>query len=131
MDTITDKTDIEKLIFSFSDAFNTSDISKVVLSYTQDGVLMPNNGPAAKGQEQIKATYEFLLKNFNIHIEYFIAEVIVSGDYGFVQTTSKVKTLILASGQTIVLENKELFVVHKDNGQWKISHYIFNSNSKN
>jgi hypothetical protein len=48
-----------------------------------------------------------------------IDEVIVSGDYGFARTNSKVKTTIPANRETIYLENKELFVLHKNSGQWK------------
>ncbi|WP_158796190.1 nuclear transport factor 2 family protein [Pedobacter sp. L105] len=126
MDTTTEKSAIEKLIFSFSEAFNASDILKAMSFYATDAILMPNNGPLAKGYEAIKATYEMLSKNFEINIEYFIDEVNVNGDYAYVRTNSKVSTLIRASGQTISLKNKEMFVLHKDT-HWKISHYIFNN----
>jgi len=90
---------------------------------------MPQGAPLAKGQEQLKATIGFLFKTFKINIEYIIDEVIVSGDYAFARTNSKVKTIVRASEKTILEDNKDLFVLHKVEGQWKISHYIFN-NSK-
>jgi len=130
MDTTIDRSAIEKLIFFYSEAFNAKDISQAVALYVQDGILMPADAPLAKGHEQIKGTFEFLLKTFNINVEFVIEEVIISGDYAFARTNSKVRTAVLANGETISLENKELFVLHKIAGQWKISHYIFNNTKK-
>lgn len=54
MNTTTEKSAIEKLINSYCDALNASDVSKVLALYTQDAVFMPNNAPSAVGQEQVK-----------------------------------------------------------------------------
>ena len=129
MKTTVEKSAIEKLIFSYRDAFNAEDILKTVACYEEDGILMPQGAPLAKGQVQLKATIGFLFKTFKINIEYIIDEVIVSGDYAFARTNSKVKTIVRASEKIILEDNKELFVLHTVGGQWKISHYIFN-NSK-
>jgi uncharacterized protein (TIGR02246 family) len=126
MNATTEKTAIEKLLFSYRDALNTSDVSKVLSLYTQDGVFMPTNAPTAKGQEQLKGSYEFVFKAIQLNIEFFIEEIIVSGDYAYAVTNSKGTTLIHANGQTVPEENRELFVLAKENGQWKISRYMFN-----
>ena len=131
MDLKTERSAIEKLIFSFRDAFNSSDISSVVSAFTPDGVLMPNNGQLVKGHESIKALYESLFKIFKINITYTIDEIVINGDYAFARTYSRVDTLIHASGESVSLINKELFVIKKDNAQWKIADYIFNNTSKN
>ena len=118
---------IEKLIFSFSDAFNAADISKIVASFTPGGINMPNNGPLAQGTEQLSKAFGFLLNMAQIHIQYLIDEIIVTGEYAYARTNSTVKTIVKASGENILLENKELFVLRNDNGEWKIAHYIFNN----
>lgn len=127
----TERSAIEKLIFSFSDAFNASDVSNVVLAFAYDGVLMPNNGPSAKGHELIKALYESLFKVFTINITYVIDEIVINGDYAYARTNSRVETLIQANGDRITLLNKEIFVIKKDKEQWKIADYIFNNTTKN
>jgi len=58
--------------------------------------------------------------------EFFIDEIVVNGDYAFARTTSQGTTLIHTSGETVAEENRELFVLQKINGQWKISRYMFN-----
>jgi len=117
---------IEQLLISYRDALNASDVSKVLPLYTKDGVFMPTNAPTAKGQEQLKGSYEFVFKTIQIHIEFFIEEIVVSGDYAYAITNSKGTALIHANGQTASEENRELFVFQKDNGQWKIARYMFN-----
>ncbi len=126
MEQSAEKSAIEKLLFSYRDALNTSDVNKVLSLYTNDGVFMPSNAPSAIGQEQIKGSYEFVFKTIQLNIEFFIDEILINGDYAFARTTSKGTILIHANGQTVAEENRELFVLQKTNGQWKISRYMFN-----
>ncbi len=126
MEQTTEKTAIEKLLFSYRDALNTSDVNKVLPLYTNDGVFMPSNAPSAIGQEQVKVAYEFVFSQIQLNIEFYIDEIVVNGDYAFARTTSKGTTLILANKQTVAEENRELFVLQKTNGQWKIARYMFN-----
>lgn len=126
MNTTAEKTAIEQLLFSYRDALNTSDVAKVLSLYTQDGVFMPTNAPTAKGQEQLKGSYEFVFKTIQLNVEFFIEEIIVQGDIAYAVTNSKGTTLIHANGQTVPEENRELFVLAKENGKWKIARYMFN-----
>lgn len=126
MEQTTEKSAIEKLLFSYRDALNASDVNKVLPLYTSDGVFMPSNAPSAVGQEQVKASYEFVFSQIQLNIEFYIDEIVVNRDYAFARTTSKGTTLIHANGQTVAEENRELFVLQKTNGQWKISRYMFN-----
>lgn len=126
METTTEKSAIEKLLFSYRDALNASRVGSVLPLYTKDGIFMPANAPTAKGQEQLKAAYEFVFKNIQLNIEFFIDEIEVKGDFAFARTTSKGTTLIHATGQTVPEENRELFVFQKKDNTWKIDRYMFN-----
>ena len=126
MEQTTEKSAIEKLLFSYRDALNASDVNKVLALYANDGVFMPSNAPSAVGQEQVKASYEFVFSQIQLNIEFYIDEIVVNGDYAFARTISKGTTLIHANGQKVAEENRELFVLQKTNGQWKISRYMFN-----
>jgi len=130
MNEATERATIEKLIYAYSDAFNAADISKTIAVYADNGVLMPQGAPTAIGPEQLKATFGFLFSHFRIRIDYVIDEIVIHGEYAYVRTHSKVNTVVIATGETISIDNKELFVIHKVNGQWKISHYIFNNTTK-
>ena len=117
---------IKKVLFSYRDALNESNVEKVVPLYTENGVFMPSGAPTAIGQDQIKGAYEFVFGMIQLSIEFYIDEIEVVGDYAFARTTSKGTTLILASGETVPEENRELFVLKKENGSWKIDRYMFN-----
>lgn len=121
-----EKAAIEKLLFSYRDALNASSTDQVLPLYTANGVFMPSNAPTAAGQAQVKDAYDFVFKNIQLKIEFFIDEIEVHGDIAFARTSSKGTTLIHATGQTVPEENRELFVLQKDTGQWKISRYMFN-----
>lgn len=126
MEQTIEKPAIEKLLFSYRDALNASDVTKVLALYTNDGVFMPSNAPSAVGQDQVKASYEFVFSQIQLNIEFFIDEIVVNGDYAFARTISRGTTLIHANGETVTEENRELFVLQKTNGQWKMARYMFN-----
>ncbi len=121
-----EQSEIKKVLFSYRDALNESNAEKVLSLYTENGVFMPSGAPTAIGQEQIKGTYEFVFSTIQLNIEFYIDEIEIIGEYAFARTTSKGTTLIRASGETVPEENRELFVLRKENGSWKIDRYMFN-----
>lgn len=114
------------MLFLYRDALNASDVNLVLPLYTTDGVFMPTNGPTAVGKEQLKASYEHVFKTIQLKIEFFIDEIVVLNDYAYALTNSKGSTLIHANGETVPEENRELFVLAKEDGAWKIARYMFN-----
>ena len=121
-----ERTNIENLLLAYRDALNTSDVGKVLSLYTSDGVFMPSTLPSAKGTEQPKSAYESIFQMIQLDIEFFIDEIVVNGTYAYAQTTSRGKTLIHATGETVPEENRELFVIQNMDGKWKIARYMFN-----
>ena len=126
MNTATERPAIEQLLFAYRDALNASDAAKVVALYTHDGIVMPPDAPTASGQEQLKTTYGFLFTAVQLTLEFSVDEVTISGDHAYARTHSQGHSLIHANGATAPITNKELFVVRKENGQWKIARYMFN-----
>ena len=122
----TEKQEIETLLFAYRDALNASDVSAVLSLYAEDGVFMPSGAPSSIGKEQIKGAYEFVFSNIELSIEFYIDEIVINGEHAYARTTSKGSTLIHATEETVPEENRELFVLRKENGTWKIDRYIFN-----
>ena len=126
METKTEKSAIEKLIFSYQDALNASDIDKVISLYTQNGALIANAAPTADGVDAVRGTYQYVFDNFSYTLQFSIIEIIVNGDSAFARSTSKGSFVIKTNGQTVADENRELFVFDKENGQWRIARYMYN-----
>lgn len=126
MNTTNDEAAIKDLLFTYRDALNASSVDQVMPLYTTDGVFMPTGFPTAVGTEQVKGAYAGVFSLIKLNIEFFIDEIEVDGDHAFARTTSRGTTLIHATGQSVPEENRELFVLHRNNGSWKIARYMFN-----
>jgi len=126
MENLTEKKSIEQLLFTYQDALNASDVGKVLTLYSQNGVFMPSNAPTAIGDNELKSSYEFVFKNIQLNIKFHIDLIEFKENLAFARTRSIGTTLIHATGITVPEENRELFVLKKTNGDWKIDHYMFN-----
>ena len=121
-----EQTAIESLLHAYGAALNAASVPQVLALYTPDGVFMPTGAPSASGPEQVRQSCEGIFQNIRLHIQLHILEIVVSGDYAFASTTSAGTTLIHATGQTVAEENRELFVLQRRAGEWKIARYMFN-----
>ncbi len=126
MNTTNDEAAIKDLLFKYRDALNASSVDQLIPLYTTDGVFMPTGFPTAVGTEQVKGAYTGVFSMIKLNIEFFIDEIHVDGDHAFARTTSRGTTLIHATGENVPEENRELFVLERENGAWKIARYMFN-----
>ena len=123
---VADKNAIEKLIYQYGDAINSSSVEKVLAVYTKDGVLMGQAAPTASGQEQLKGTYEYVFSQIKLNLTFTILEVTIDRDYALVRSESAGTTTVLSNNQSGPDAYRELFVVKKENGSWKIARYMYN-----
>lgn len=121
-----EKKKIEKVIDTYKKALNTSDVKLAHSLYTDDGVLMPYNGPTAAGSEGLLKSYEYVFSQIKLSLEFEIKEISVSDNLAFAITNSKGTLTFVASGDSIPEKNRELFTFKKINGEWKIASYMFN-----
>jgi uncharacterized protein (TIGR02246 family) len=122
----TENATIENLLFSYEKALNTSDVPAVLALYANDGVFMPSEAPTAVGQTAVEQAYSYVFSQIKLNIKFSIDEIAVNGDLAFARTISRGSTDVLAAGITVPEENRELFVLVKENGTWKIGRYMFN-----
>ena len=124
-----DEAQITALLERYETALNTSDVDAVLELYAPDGVFMPSSAPTAEGAAQIRAVYEFVFSTIQLAIRFSINEIEIHGDLAFARTGSKGTVRILADGTSAQEENRELFVLEKHRGEWKIARYMFNKTS--
>ncbi len=120
---------IEATLLQYEKTPNESDVKGVLELYASDGVFMPSGAPSAVGTEEIRAAYEHVFGAIKLDITFTIDEIVQSGQYAFARTISRGRVTILATGDTVPEENRELFVLHKRDGTWKIARYMFNKMS--
>ncbi len=121
---------IEQLLKSYFAALNKSDADTAVASYAKDGVFMPTEGPTATGLEQLKAAYRHVFDTIKLNVGLKIEEVVPSGEYAYAITSSNGEITLLDKGTTVPNRSRELFVLKKVGGEWKIARYMFNKSSR-
>ncbi len=124
-----DRQAIEATLLRYEKTLNESDVKGVLELYAPDGVFMPSGAPSAIGTEEVRAAYEHVFATIKLDIEFTIDEVVQSGNYAFARTISRGQVTILAEGLTVPEENRELFVLQKRDGAWRIARYMFNKMS--
>jgi len=120
---------IEATLLQYEKTLNESDVKGVLELYASDGVFMPSGGPSAIGREELRAAYERVFATIKLDIKFTIDEIVQGGDYAFARTISRGRLTILAEGVTVPEENRELFVLQKRDGTWKLARYMFNKMS--
>jgi uncharacterized protein (TIGR02246 family) len=121
----TDKQAIEKLINEYGDAIKSASVEKVLAVFTKDGVLMAPGAPTATGQDQLKGTYEFVFGAIKLDLKFTILEVTIDKDYAIVRSESAGTTTVLSNNQSSPDAYRELFVVKREAGTWKIARYMY------
>ena len=121
-----EKSAIEKMLATYFSSLNASDVKTATGSYTQDGVFIPTKLPTAMGTEQLVTTYKNIFKVIQLNVTFKIEEIIIQDDVAFVHTLSNGNTLIRSTGETTPEENREFFLLRKENGDWRIARYMFN-----
>jgi len=124
-----DEVKIRELISEYQIALNNEEIEKIHTLYSDQAIFMPPDIPAINGVEEISLTYEYLFSQFNFELEFDIKEVVVSENFAYVISNSE-GTITLESSETEeTSKNQEIFILIKDGDDWKISRYMFNSES--
>ncbi|GGH24818.1 hypothetical protein GCM10007423_08560 [Dyadobacter endophyticus] len=112
-----------------SSALASSDAAAVSNLFETNRVLTAPDAPTMKGAAAIKATYEGVFSAIKLTLAFTIDEIVIDGDYSYVRSHSGGTTLINATGQTVPASYREIFVVKKVDGVWKISWYAYNQSS--
>jgi uncharacterized protein (TIGR02246 family) len=122
-----DKTAITTLLRSYQTALNASSTSSVLELYTSDGVFMAQNFSTAVGTEAIATAYGKTFVMITLSVDFDIIEIVsMNEEYAFARTASAGKVQLKSGGQSAEA-NQELFVLRKENWEWKIARYCFSS----
>lgn len=120
------KIDIKSVIKAYEKALNGSDVSNVIKNYAEDGVFMPSGKPTSIGRENVVKAYQHVFKALDLNVTFHFDEILRRGDLAFVRTTSDGKIKLLDKNITIQNQSRELFVMKRIDGDWKIYRYMFN-----
>jgi uncharacterized protein (TIGR02246 family) len=119
--------EVETLIKqTYRDALAGGDTDTIVGAYTTDGVMMPQGFATASGQAAVRQVYEAIFAGLAYDLQFTIDEVIVFDDYAVARSTSAGTVSVKAINQSSPDTNRELWVLRKVGGEWKIAWCMFN-----
>lgn len=89
--------------------------------------MAPGHAPAS-GQAALKASYERIFSTIRLEIEFSIDEIVVMGEeWAFARTTAKGIKVWIKEGREEEHRNQELFVLRREEGEWRVARYCFSS----
>ena len=115
------------VVHQYETLLNKGDTAAILALYAPDSVAEWNNLPTFATNEERKAAYDALFKTAKFSTVFGYAAVTAYGDTGFVRTFHHKGAAVNEGGKEIVDLNREVFVLHKIDGVWKIVLYIFNT----
>lgn len=120
---------IRQLAADWRAGWLAGDAETLLCLFSDEPVLMPQDQPAVRGKEAIRALYEAVLKDYAIRSEDQLMEVESSGDLGYFWSTYALLATPKVGGGPVKSSGKSLFIVRRTpDGRWKIARVIDNSN---
>ncbi|MUL66302.1 hypothetical protein BOO86_17655 [Mycobacterium sp. CBMA 234] len=121
-----DEAQIRELLARYATSLVNADADAAVAQYAADGVFYPYNLPTAAGTDQLLTSYRQIFAAIKLDVAFTIHDVVVDGDLALATTSSEGQVTVLEPGITTAEQNREVFVLNRIDGEWKIAHYMFN-----
>ena len=114
-------------VHRYEELLNSGDTAGILALYAPDSVAEWNDKPTFATAGDKKAAYDALFKVARFSTVFGYAGIDVVGDTAVVRTFHHRGATVVEGGKDVVDLNREVFVLHKIAGAWKISLYIFNT----
>ena len=115
------------VVHRYETLLNAGDTAGIMAMFAPDSVAEWNNRATFATAGERKAAYEALFKEAKFSTVFGYASVDAWGDTGMVRTFHHKGATVLEGGKEVVDLNREVFVLRRIGGEWKIVLYIFNT----
>ncbi|WP_427192923.1 YybH family protein [Serratia marcescens] len=121
---------VYELINRYQTALNACDTQTILSLFAPESYSQWNEKPTADSNEKRRQQYDDLFKNEKFETEFAYDSVNVNGNMAYVRTHHHRGATVtrISDGATLIDLNREVFVLEKQQGQWKIVVYTFNTN---
>ena len=118
--------EVVNAVSKYGSFLSDKNVDGIVDVYASDGIFYPYNLPTAAGSDEIRESYTSIFKLIKLNVKFVFEEVTVSGDLATVITSSAGKVFVKEPAIEVPEANREVFVLNKVDGKWKIKNYMFN-----
>jgi ketosteroid isomerase-like protein len=123
---------VKTVVERYQDGLNSSDFSKIRPLFAPNAVAEWNEKATVIGIEAMAKPYETLFKEIKFNTDFQYDAVEVYGEVAIVRTHHSVgQTELILKDMSKKLDfNREIFVLRRIDGEWKIILYTFNTQPK-
>jgi uncharacterized protein (TIGR02246 family) len=116
---------VRAVIEAYADGLRRGDADAVASLFTADAAVMAGGFPTAAGRSQIAEIYAAAVQAVARDFTYEFDQVQVAGEMAVARTRSSGTATVRSTGETSDGRYRELFVLRRSDGAWKISAYMF------
>lgn len=127
VDTSSDEKAIRGEVDRWLQLVKTKDAAAIAGLYTEDGAVMPPNGPIAKGRGAIQKAWASMMGTSGFDLTFTPEQIAVSSSGDMALDRGTYKLAIAPKGTAQSDTGKYVVVWRKIGGQWKAAADIFNS----
>jgi uncharacterized protein (TIGR02246 family) len=122
-----DQQGAELVVKKYMEFLRSADAESIINLYDEDAVFLPADAPTVVGKAKIRESYITNFQIMNIpESESTVEEATIHGDLAIVRLATKSTVVILSTKEKIPTNARELFVLKRVGGAFKISRYMFN-----
>lgn len=115
---------IARTVQEYIQQLNASNARAIVDLYTDDAAFFPPDGPVAVGSKQLSDVYEGAFAGVQVAMANHIDTIFTDGDLAAVRSHSSGSITLLADGTVVPKACRELWVLTRSDGDWKIAQYM-------
>ncbi|MEN9449716.1 MAG: hypothetical protein RJA83_330 [Pseudomonadota bacterium] len=117
-------------IIEYQNALNSADTKKILSLFSTESYSQWNEKLTADTSEKRKDQYDALFKKEKFTTNFAFDTIWINGNTAVVRTHHHKGTVVtdILNNKTILDFNREVFVLEKESGKWKIFLYTFNTN---
>jgi len=116
------------VVHRYEQLLNAGDTTGILELFAPDGIAEWNDKPTFSTLQERRDAYDALFRIAKFTTVFGYAGIDVHGDTAVVRTYHHRGATVLEGGKEVADLNREVFVLRRTDGRWRISLYIFNTN---
>ena len=116
--------DIARTVQEYIQRLNASNTRAIVDLYTDDAAFFQPERPVAVGSQQLTEAYDSAFAGVKVNMTNHIDTIFTDGDLAAVRSHSSGTITLLADGTVVPMACRELWVLTRSGGDWKIAQYM-------
>jgi len=115
------------VVHQYERALNAGDVTTILDLFAPESVADWNNKRTYATREEREAGYAALFKIAKFSTIFAYDTIDVTGDVAVVRTHHHKGAAVIEEGKSVTDYNREVFILKRINGEWKIYLYTFNT----